>query len=80
LQVCDRPERLVFSDPVYVAKAGDMPNSLGNVRVGFVIEPCDTGSRLRVTQTGIPETEESYLAGCVEGWDTTLRQLGQFLQ
>lgn len=79
LSTFEPPHRLVFSDPIYHARQGDMPDSLGQVTIEFSIRPIDDGSSLIVSQTGIPATEMEFCEGCKTGWKTTLDQLQQFL-
>ena len=75
----ERPWRLVFSKPIYHSRDGSLPDSLGDVRIVFTIEMCEGGSKLHVSQSGIPESEKEFCEGCRQGWETTLDQLRTFL-
>ncbi|MGI9515889.1 MAG: SRPBCC family protein [Pirellulaceae bacterium] len=78
----ERPEMLEFSEPVYESKSGPMPFSVDHMAVQFRIEPVDDRTRLSVTQDGFPTDTmaDEYVAGCVAGWQTTLRQLKEFME
>lgn len=80
LDVCDRPSRLVFADPVYYARDGQTPEGMENARVEFSIVESGKNARLEVVQTGLPADAPEHCEGCKKGWETTLKQLKDFLE
>lgn len=65
---------------------GKVDNSVSSMLVTFELTPTDTGTRIRLTETGFREMgweaaklEEAYLDHSV-GWDTFVPRLGEYVK
>ncbi len=72
--------RLEFRNPVYYSKHGPLPFEAEFV-VNFEIKKTNQGCALTVRQTGFPVSSEAdeFYAGCVAGWQNTLKNLRDYL-
>lgn len=79
--VFDPPKRLVFANYAYDAKTGALPFEADFV-TEFVVAPAATGTVLRVTQDGFPDSPagEEFLKACEQGWRDTFAGIRRYLE
>ena len=72
------PQRVTLAFEYSRARAGMLPFA-NAMTAELTIQPKGTGSLLRITHAGLPQSDDAYFNACADSWRAALQGLGAML-